>query len=199
MSMMVSGSGSAPQVALDRSSEVLDSWKAIASYLGRTARTAQRWHRHEGMPVHHHLHRTATTVYALRDELDQWRVNRSQTKLAPSAADGAREESREQNHFIATVSSNYFRSVVSLSVDSGKSDSDKSCSTAQMQDGDALTTRKPPPAFKVDRLVATSKKPNLTVRFHANTPTAEATARRLNQARQSASALSLERSRRSRG
>jgi len=140
MSMMVSGSGSVPQVALDRSSGVLDSWKAIASYLGRTARTAQRWHRYESMPVHHHLHKTATTVYALRDELDQWRVSRSQTKLAPSAADGASEEIREQNHLIATVPSNYFRSFVSLSVDSGKSDSDKPWSTAQTQDGDASTT-----------------------------------------------------------
>lgn len=164
MSMMVSSSGSIPQVALDRSSRVLDSWKSIASYLGRTVRTAERWHRYEGMPVHHHLHRKATTVYALREELDQWLVSRSQKRLVLSGADGAREEIRKGNCFIATVPSSYFRSFVSLSVDSGKSDSDKHCSIPQTQDRDDLTTRRPPSAFEVTRLVKSSKKPRLTVR-----------------------------------
>jgi hypothetical protein len=164
MSMTDSDSGSVPQVASDRSFGVLDSWKSIASHLGRTVRTAQRWQRYEGMPVRYHLHRKATTVYAFRDELDQWRVSRSQKKLAPSAADEAREEVQEQNHFIATVPSSYFRSFVSLSVDSGKSDSDKPCSIVQTQDADATTMRKPSPISKGNRLVTTSKKPRLTVR-----------------------------------
>ena len=30
----------------------LDSWKEIATYLGRGVRTAQRWEREEGLPVH---------------------------------------------------------------------------------------------------------------------------------------------------
>src|ERR1700683_4235535 len=34
----------------------LDSWKEIATYLGRDVTTVQRWERREGMPVHRHPH-----------------------------------------------------------------------------------------------------------------------------------------------
>jgi hypothetical protein len=50
----------------------LDSWKEIASYLKRTVRTVQRWERHEGLPIHRHLHRRANSVYAHKSELDDW-------------------------------------------------------------------------------------------------------------------------------
>jgi len=50
----------------------LDSWKEIASHLKRTVRTVQRWEKHEGLPVHRHLHRRANSVYAHRSELDDW-------------------------------------------------------------------------------------------------------------------------------
>jgi hypothetical protein len=50
----------------------LDSWKEIASHLKRTVRTAQRWERHEGLPVHRHLHQRAYSVYARKSELDEW-------------------------------------------------------------------------------------------------------------------------------
>src|SRR5215469_8079962 len=50
----------------------LDSWKEIASHLRRTVRTVQRWERHEGLPVHRHLHRSANSVYAYRAEIDNW-------------------------------------------------------------------------------------------------------------------------------
>src|ERR1041385_1511743 len=36
----------------------LDSWKAIAAYLGRGVRTVQRWEREEGLPVHRLTHRS---------------------------------------------------------------------------------------------------------------------------------------------
>jgi hypothetical protein len=50
----------------------LDSWKEIASPLKRTVRTVQRWERHEGLPVHRHLHQRANSVYARKSELDEW-------------------------------------------------------------------------------------------------------------------------------
>jgi hypothetical protein len=50
----------------------LDSWKEIASHLKRTVRTVQRWERHEGLPVHRHLHQRANSVYARKSELDEW-------------------------------------------------------------------------------------------------------------------------------
>jgi serine/threonine-protein kinase len=55
----------------------LDSWKAIAGYLRRTERTARRWERHEGLPVHRLSHQDRSSVYAFRSELDAWRSTRS--------------------------------------------------------------------------------------------------------------------------
>jgi TolB-like protein/Tfp pilus assembly protein PilF len=54
----------------------LDSWKEIATYLGRDVTTVQRWERQEGMPVHRHLHHKRGSVYALGSELDAWRRGR---------------------------------------------------------------------------------------------------------------------------
>src|SRR5271163_82781 len=54
----------------------LDSWKEIATYLGRDVTTVQRWERQEGMPVHRHLHHKRGSVYALSSELDTWRYGR---------------------------------------------------------------------------------------------------------------------------
>ena len=52
--------------------ERLDSWKEIASYLGRGVRTVQRWERLENLPVRRHAHEKRGTVFALRAEIDQW-------------------------------------------------------------------------------------------------------------------------------
>lgn len=56
-----------------RASERLESWKEIASYLRRGARTVQRWERAESLPVHRHLHDKLGTVYAYKSELEAWR------------------------------------------------------------------------------------------------------------------------------
>lgn len=37
----------------------------------------KRWEVHEGLPVHRHLHRRQSTVFAYRSELDAWRTERS--------------------------------------------------------------------------------------------------------------------------
>jgi tetratricopeptide (TPR) repeat protein len=54
----------------------LDSWKQIAAYFGRDVRTVRRWERHESLPVHRHLHRSRSSVYAFQHELDAWRAQR---------------------------------------------------------------------------------------------------------------------------
>ena len=54
----------------------LDSWKEIATYLGRDVTTVQRWERREGMPVHRHLHHKRGSIYVLSSELDAWRQSR---------------------------------------------------------------------------------------------------------------------------
>ncbi len=65
--------------------ERLDSWKEIASYLGREVRTVQRWEKREGLPVHRHQHDKSGTVYAYKGELDDWLGGRKPPDAAPEA------------------------------------------------------------------------------------------------------------------
>jgi TolB-like protein len=57
--------------------EVLESWKEIAAYLGRSVRAVQLWEKEENLPVHRHQHDKQGTVFSYRDEIDRWRVARS--------------------------------------------------------------------------------------------------------------------------
>ena len=54
----------------------LDSWKQIAAYLNRHMTTVRRWERHEGLPVHRHLHSKLGSIYASSKELDAWLLKR---------------------------------------------------------------------------------------------------------------------------
>jgi len=54
----------------------LDSWKEIAGYLKKGARTVQRWEREEGLPVHRLRHEQGSTVFAFRAEIDAWFAGR---------------------------------------------------------------------------------------------------------------------------
>ena len=70
----------------------LDSWKAIAAYLGRGVRTVQRWERDEGLPVHRLAHEKRGSVYARRAELDAWWESRRQSLSSEAATeDGSTE------------------------------------------------------------------------------------------------------------
>ncbi|MCH8979145.1 MAG: PD40 domain-containing protein [Armatimonadetes bacterium] len=62
----------------------LDSWKEIATYLGREVRTVRRWEKNEGLPVHRHFHGAAATVYAYEAELDGWLKGRGEQKESSS-------------------------------------------------------------------------------------------------------------------
>src|SRR5512138_1291316 len=68
----------------------LDSWKEIAAYLKRGARTVQRWEREEGLPVHRLQHGSLGSVYAFTGELDRWWAEHSasltQVAAEPAAA-----------------------------------------------------------------------------------------------------------------
>ena len=52
--------------------ERLDSWKAIAAYLGKDAGTVRRWERARGLPVHRVPGGKGTSVYAYTSEIDAW-------------------------------------------------------------------------------------------------------------------------------
>ena len=51
---------------------ILNSWKEIASYLGRGVRTVQRWEAQLGLPVHRPAGKDHSAVIAFSSELDQW-------------------------------------------------------------------------------------------------------------------------------
>jgi len=53
-------------------SGVLNSWKEIATYLGRGVRTVQRWEAELHLPVHRPRGKTRSAVVAFRQELDDW-------------------------------------------------------------------------------------------------------------------------------
>jgi hypothetical protein len=58
-----------PKPQANGSTERLEGWKDISSYLNRGVRTAQRW-KEKGLPVH--KHEATGTIYALSSELDAW-------------------------------------------------------------------------------------------------------------------------------
>jgi hypothetical protein len=62
----------------------LDGWKAIATYLGRNERTAQRWAHARGMPLHHVPGGRSGTVFAYESELDRWLQDGPPAKSAAS-------------------------------------------------------------------------------------------------------------------
>ena len=79
------GSGHTPRE--DR----LESWKEIAAYVNRGARTVQRWEQEEGLPVHRLLHEKRGTVFAYKGELDEWWEKRH-AELEPQRESGNGKE-----------------------------------------------------------------------------------------------------------
>ena len=71
----------------------LDSWKAIANYLGRSVRTVRRWETLEGLPVRRHRHEKGTSVYAYCHELDAWRAKLHE--VPPGATEPEKKESTQ--------------------------------------------------------------------------------------------------------
>ena len=62
----------------------MESWKAIANYLQRDVRTAQRWEQEEGLPVHRHEHKKQATVFAFRHEIDAWKTLKDKAPVTGS-------------------------------------------------------------------------------------------------------------------
>jgi hypothetical protein len=58
----------------------LESWKEIGEYLQRDVRTLGRWEKEEGLPIHRHSHKSRSSVYAYKAEIDAWRISR---KIVP--------------------------------------------------------------------------------------------------------------------
>jgi len=71
-----------PAIDAEAQGRRLESWKEIATYLGRDVTTVRRWEKREGLPVHRLHHSKLASVYAYTKELDAWREER-----APAATD----------------------------------------------------------------------------------------------------------------
>jgi adenylate cyclase len=70
--MVSSDIGSAEQGLMEER-RVLESWKAIAAYLGRTEKTCRKWERELGLPIHRLNNSAKAHVFAYADELDRWK------------------------------------------------------------------------------------------------------------------------------
>ncbi len=68
---------------------ILTSWKQIATYLGKSVRTVQRWERELSLPVRRPMPSDPHIVIAVPEELDEW-VKRQMPCGARGNADRAR-------------------------------------------------------------------------------------------------------------
>jgi hypothetical protein len=66
---------------------VLQTWKEISAYVGRTERTLQRWEVQFGFPVHRPSGKSRSSVMALSQDIEEW------TRTKPSLV-SIRESSR---------------------------------------------------------------------------------------------------------
>ncbi len=64
---------------------VLESWKAIAAYLGRTEKTCRKWERELGLPIHRLDNSAKAHVFAYEDELDRWKAEKLKEAKARKA------------------------------------------------------------------------------------------------------------------
>lgn len=64
------------------STEVLNSWKEIAAYMGRGVRTVQRWEQELGLPVRRPRGKERSAVIALKKDLDLWLQSAPSSTLA---------------------------------------------------------------------------------------------------------------------
>jgi hypothetical protein len=65
--------------------ERLDSWKEIAAHLQHDERTAQRWEKENGLPVHRFPGKGRHAVFAYRTEIDAWLASAGTAPPSPAA------------------------------------------------------------------------------------------------------------------
>jgi Tol biopolymer transport system component len=71
---------------MDRNESRLDTWKQIAEYLKKDARTVIRWERERGLPVHRIPGQKRSTVYAWPSEIDGWLRNGGAERASPDGS-----------------------------------------------------------------------------------------------------------------
>ncbi len=76
---------------------ILDGWKAIAAYLGRTAKTCRNWEHELGLPVHRLDDSASAHVFAYADELDRWKEEKLRAEKSQAARGGSRFSRKERS------------------------------------------------------------------------------------------------------
>lgn len=64
-------------------SDRLDSWKAIAEYLGRDVATVRRWEKSQGLPIRRVPGGQGRSVFAFRVEIDAWLTSAAHVSASP--------------------------------------------------------------------------------------------------------------------
>ena len=77
---------------------VLQSWKEISAYVGRTDRTLQRWERKFGFPVHRPAGKSRSAVIAVASEIDEWM---RATPLLQEAREAASQTTPVRDHGVS--------------------------------------------------------------------------------------------------
>jgi hypothetical protein len=96
----------------------LDSWKAIAEFLGRSLRTVQRWHDLNGLPVHH-FGGNKGSVFAYEEEIDAWLAGLAEGSGGGSAKTDEKQECARRTSRELTTTANTMwdtRSVKNIQV-----------------------------------------------------------------------------------
>lgn len=89
-----------------KSARTLVSWKEIAAFLNRGERTAKRWERERGLPVHRVPGGERGSVFAYPDELADWLKGKSTELEADDAAPGNRSSDSGDVQLTGTQNAN---------------------------------------------------------------------------------------------
>jgi predicted transcriptional regulator len=65
--------------------KILSSWKEIASYLGHSRRTVQRWEQELSLPIHRPAGRESHSVMAFASHLDEWLQSFTSSSIVSSS------------------------------------------------------------------------------------------------------------------
>jgi hypothetical protein len=90
---------------------VFNSWKEIASYLGKGVRTVQRWEVQFGLPVQRPNIKNKGVVRASREELDHWVATRWSQRPSVSSLDDTLNELRRTVAELASQNANLRRQL----------------------------------------------------------------------------------------
>ena len=91
---------------------LLTSWKEIAAYINCDERTCLRWEKRYGLPVHRIDEISKATVFAYKDELDQWLEKFTDIKSFPQSSHTRISEGKRIFYFLLAA----FAAVAALTL-----------------------------------------------------------------------------------